>query len=55
LPVHRIPISLEDGVAPLVDLVADLEADNDEVVGVLSHANEWIVVTKTKRVRRETR
>ncbi len=55
MPVHRIPVSHLDGVAPLVDLIAELEAESNEVVGVLTHANEWVVVTKPRKARRETR
>jgi hypothetical protein len=55
LPVHRVRVSLEDGIAPLVDLIAALEADNDDILGVLEHAGEWVIVTKPRKLRRETR
>lgn len=55
MPVHRVRVSLEDGIAPLVDLIADLEADSDEILGVFEHAGEWVVVTKPRKPRRETR
>jgi hypothetical protein len=53
MPVHRIPVSRTDGIAPLVDLVAGLEADGVDIVGVLQHAGEWVVVARVAKV--ETR
>ena len=49
-------MSLEDGVAPLVDLVADLEAGGNEVTGLVQHGGEWVVVSRPAPKRaRETR
>jgi len=50
-----VRVSLEDGLAPLIDLIAALEASNDEILGVFEHAGEWAVVTKPPKSRRETR
>jgi hypothetical protein len=58
MPVHRIPVSL-DGAATLDAKVADLETSGEHVTQVMTHANEWIIVTtkgrQVTRAPRETR